>query len=431
MEKKRIAFHTLGCKTNQYETDGLIKLFTNAGFEHVPFKEKADIYLINTCTVTAEADRKSRQMLRQARQRNKAAVIVATGCQTVLGDSAKWADLVVDSHHKSGAVQAVQAFIAGQEQEDTPGQELCFDEIGLVDSQSETRAYLKIEDGCDQYCSYCIIPFARGPVRSRSEASIMAEARALANAGYKELVLTGIHLCSYGSDRGLPGHAVMELALELAKIKGVERIRLGSLEPRFVTGEFIRLAGANPRLCPHFHLSLQSGSDKTLRLMRRRYDTADFARAVNGLRQAFPEPAITTDLIVGFPQETEEDFADSLSFCREMAFARMHVFRYSPRQGTTAARMTGQVGSEQLARRSREMISLAEEMALAYHQAHLGRELPVLVEKIREDGLYEGLSPNYLTIRFRSGSLLETGQIYSVFLEQAQPDFILGAKTCS
>ncbi len=430
MEKKRIAFHTLGCKTNQYETDGLSKMFSQAGFVIVPFKDAADLYLVNTCTVTAEADRKSRQMLRQAKKRNEKAIIIATGCQTVLGDAAKWADLVIDSRHKSQAVKVVLDFLAGSSQElPAAEQELCFDELGLVDSQSETRAYLKIEDGCNQYCSYCIIPFARGPVRSRSQASILAEAKALAEKGYQEIVLTGIHLCSYGQDLGLPGHAVMELALQLAEIKGLERIRLGSLEPRFVTPEFIRLAAANPRLCPHFHLSLQSGSDRILRLMRRRYSRVDFARAVAGLRQAFPDPAITTDLIVGFPQETEADFSDSLDFCRQMAFARMHVFRFSARQGTAAAKMSGPVPADQIAQRSKRMLQLAGEMSLAYHQKQLGRTVLVLAEQQRDDGLWEGFCPNYLPVRFQAADSLASGQIYPVKLVSAQADFIVGTKT--
>lgn len=446
MSRPKAAFHTLGCKTNHYETDAVRMQFAAAGFELVDFSEPADVYLVNTCTVTAEADRKSRQMLRRARQQNQQALVVAMGCQAVIGDAADWADLIIDNDHKSAALQCVlerlahpapcgTRDIAVESDVRQPGLEAAvrdpsgYDELGLVACQSETRAYIKIEDGCNQFCSYCVIPLARGRVRSRDQSQIIREAEALAEAGYKEIVLTGIHLCSYGTDRGLPGHAVMELSLELAKIKGIERIRLGSLEPRFVTDTFIRLAAANPRLCPHFHLSLQSGSDPVLRRMNRSYTSADFRRVVTALRERFGDPGITTDLIVGFPGESEADFADSLSFCAEMAFSRMHVFRFSPRSGTAAARMADRVPPDVTARRSHRMIGLASELALRCHTRQIGRSQAVLVEKKRADGLYEGYSQTYVPVRFRALGKLSLNTVVQVTGLRAEAEFLFGTQT--
>jgi threonylcarbamoyladenosine tRNA methylthiotransferase MtaB len=406
--------------------------FAAAGFELVPFSEPADVYIINTCTVTAEADRKSRQMLRRARQANARALVVAMGCQAVIGDAADWADIVIDNEHKSMAARLVLAHLAGGEPADPAALDrktIGFDELGPVSQQSETRAYIKIEDGCNQFCSYCVIPLARGRVRSRSQSQIIREAEALAAAGYKEIVLTGIHICSYGSDMGLPGHAIMELALELAGIDGIERIRLGSLEPRFVSVDFIRLAAANPRLCPHFHLSLQSGSDRILSRMNRQYGTGDFRQVVAALRQSFPDPGITTDLIVGFPGETDDDFAESLSFCAEMAFSRMHVFRFSPRAGTAAARMSGAVPAEEIARRSQRMISLASGMSEHYHSRLVGKTHAVLVEKLRDDGLFEGYTPAYVPVRFQAHTDLAPGAVVQVTGIGAAADFLLGTQT--
>ncbi|MDW7655545.1 MAG: tRNA (N(6)-L-threonylcarbamoyladenosine(37)-C(2))-methylthiotransferase MtaB [Bacillota bacterium] len=446
MKKQRAAFHTLGCKTNHYETDAVKMQFAAAGFELVPFTEPADIYLVNTCTVTAEADRKSRQMLRRARQSNAQALVVAMGCQATIGDAAAWADLVIDNDCKRLAVQRVLAYLADREPAAAPDQPLHvdhiqadaihpdlkkidFDEFGPVSRQSETRAYIKIEDGCNQFCSYCVIPLARGRVRSRSQSLIIREAEALAAAGYKEIVLTGIHICSYGADRDLPGHAVMELALELAGITGIERIRLGSLEPRFVTDTFIRLAAENPCLCPHFHLSLQSGSDRILNRMNRQYVTDDFRQVVAALRSSFPDPGITTDLIVGFPGETETDFAESLSFCAEMAFSRMHVFRFSPRDRTAAARMSDVVPTDEIARRSQRMISLATDLSACYHGRQVGKTHAVLVEKMRDDGLFEGYTPAYVPMRFQAHTDLAPGAIVQVAGTRAEADFLLGTQT--
>ena len=435
MTNLKAAFLTLGCKTNHYETDAIRMQFEAAGFQIVDFGETANVYLVNTCTVTAEADRKSRQMLRRARQANPQALVVALGCQVVIGDAADWADLGIGNTDKSRTCEKVLEQLRRRGLPDLPDcpaarlhEDGAFDEMGQVGKQSETRAYIKIEDGCNQFCSYCAIPLARGRVRSRERAHILAEAVSLAERGYREVVLTGIHLCSYGSDRGEPDHAVMDLALELAGIPGIERIRLGSLDPKSVTGSFIRLAAQNQKLCPHFHLSLQSGCDRTLAHMNRRYTAAEYREAVRALRASFADPGITTDLIVGFPGESEDDFRQSLDFCREMGFLRMHVFRYSARKGTRAASMPGRVDPQVIADRSRQMMALASDMALACHSRQVGRQLTVLTERQGPDGLYEGYSESYVPVRFRARQRIETGSLVTVTGLKVDADFLLAKR---
>jgi threonylcarbamoyladenosine tRNA methylthiotransferase MtaB len=431
MSKFKAAFHTLGCKTNHYETDAIARQFTTAGFEQVDFAEMADVYLINTCTVTGEADRKSRQMLRRVRKLAPDSVVVAMGCHAELSDASAYADIVIGNRGKNRALALVQQWLNEKGKTGEPPAAAVpvldddgFEELGIVDRQSETRAYIKIEDGCNSFCSYCAIPLARGRIRSRDENAILAEARALARVGYQEIVLTGIHVCSYGVDRGLPSHAVMELAAQLATIDGIARIRLGSLEPLSVTPEFIALAAANPKLCPHFHLSLQSGSDAVLARMNRRYRTAEYRAVAAALRQAFPGAGLTTDVIVGFPGETDLEFAESLAFCWEMNFSRMHIFRYSPRQGTRAASLPGQIPAAVSSQRSQAMQDLADLMTLAYHHQQLGHRQTVLVETIREGDWAEGYTPAYVPVRVKDGSHLQPGQIYQVWPTAADNEFL-------
>ena len=427
----RAAFHTLGCKTNHYETDAMRAQFARAGFDIVPFSEQADVYLVNTCTVTGEADRKSRQMLRRARQNNPDALIVAVGCQVVLGDAAAWADLTIGTEGKNQAIDRVLMVLKNQNP-DLPSHSYesaagkTYDEFGPVDQQSETRAFVKIEDGCNHFCSYCAIPLARGRVRSRGRGQIIEEAKALAAAGYREIVLTGVHLCSYGLDLGLQGHAVMEMALELAGIDGIDRIRLGSLEPLSVTPAFIRLAAQNTKLCPHFHLSMQSGSDTVLARMNRRYRTADYRKVVDGLRGSFADPGITTDVIVGFPGETNQEFADTLAFSEEMAFSRMHVFRYSARKGTRAAVMPDPVVPDRIAKRSKRMLELAEKMSLTYNSRQVGRLHQVLIEQ-QVDGYLTGYTAEYVPARLpvQDGLIPRLGSIQLVCGLRAEADYLL------
>lgn len=437
MQMLRAAFHTLGCKTNHYETDAIAGQFEKAGFKRVAFNETADVYIINTCTVTGEADRKSRQMLRRAKKTNPAALVVALGCHVELSDTGSYADLAIGTQGKGKTLAKVlERMRSGQQSpfvpsasddrsdrpkpsaarlagdifyEDRPAGnmpcdgalagDLPYEELGLVDHQSETRAYLKVEDGCNSFCTYCIIPFVRGRVRSRAPEQILKEATALAASGYREIVLTGIHVCSYGADRGEPSHAIAELVGRLAGIQGIERIRLGSLEPLSVTETFIRLLSDVGPFCPHFHLSLQSGSNTVLRRMNRKYRTAQFRSVVAMIRSVWPLAGITTDIIVGFPGETEQEFQDTEQFCREMAFSNMHVFRYSPRAGTQAAILPGQIRPEESAQRSRILQALADQMADQYAHSLIGSSQTILVEKQLEGGFVEGYTPSYFQAR--------------------------------
>lgn len=427
----RAAFHTLGCKTNHYETDAARRQFSRAGFQVVPFDSFAEVYLVNTCTVTGEAGRKSRQMLRRARKVNPQAVVVALGCHAELADL-DCADIIIGNSGKSLALEQVCRVLQTRGI-DLPELHLVpaaagdldvYEEFGPVDQQTETRAYVKIEDGCDNFCSYCAIPFARGRVRSRNSGNVLAEAAALAAAGYREIILTGIHVCSYGSEQGRPSHAVMELTRDLAAIKGLERIRLGSLEPQSLSPQFLELAHSIPKLLPHFHLSLQSGSDSVLSRMNRRYTTADYRDVVSRLRQTYDRPGLTTDVIVGFPGETEAEHEASLAFCREIGFSRLHVFRYSKRAGTAAAEMSGQIDPQISARRSHEMMLLAEQMALDFHRSQIGQPQQVLLEKPRPDGLFEGYSPQYVPIRTPAQPGFAEGQIVTLIGIAAEAEFL-------
>jgi threonylcarbamoyladenosine tRNA methylthiotransferase MtaB len=436
IRQNKVAFFTLGCKTNHYETDAMKIQFESAGFEIVSFRSRADVYVINTCTVTAEADRKSRQMLRRARHLNPDALVVAAGCQTAVRDLTAWANLTLSNDQKKEAVEQVCGRISKDRlskpfnrPREKYGAIQTYAELGPVDRQSETRAYIKIEDGCDQRCSYCVIPHVRGPVRSREQTAILAEARLLADHGYREIVLTGIHLCSYGTDRGLPSHAVMELALDLANIKGIERIRLGSLDPSSVTKEFITLAAKNSRLCPHFHLSLQSGSDRILKKMNRRYLTKDFRQVVCQLRERFDDPGLTTDVIVGFPGETDDDFNQSLAFCREIGFSRTHVFRFSARDGTPAARLPGPVLPHVSSDRSRQMMSAAQACAKQYHQRQVGRLNRVLIEQKNPDGLFEGYTETYVPVHVMMNKLVTPGSIIETRGVHAEADYLICKQT--
>lgn len=427
----RAAFHTLGCKTNHYETDALRRQFSQAGFKAVPFDSFAEVYLVNTCTVTGEAGRKSRQMLRRVRKINPQAVVVALGCHAELAEL-DCADIVIGTSGKSQALDRVcrelqNRGIALPElplATTAPGDLENYEEFGPVDQQTETRAYVKIEDGCDNFCTYCAIPFARGRVRSRNSGNIIAEAAALAAAGYREIILTGIHVCSYGAEQGRPSHAVMELTRELAAIDGIERIRLGSLEPQSLSPQFLDLARSIPKLLPHFHLSLQSGSDSVLARMNRRYTTDDYREVVRRLRQAYDRPGLTTDVIVGFPGETEAEHEASLAFCRDIGFSRLHVFRYSKRAGTAAAGMSGQIDPQTAARRSHQMMILAEEMALEFHRSQIGQPQQVLLEKPRTDGIFEGYSPQYVPIRTPAQPGFHEGQIVNVTGIRAEAEFL-------
>ena len=389
---KKAALHNLGCKVNAYETEAMQEMLEKAGYEIVPFKEGADVYVINTCTVTNIADRKSRQMLHRARKMNPDAVVVAAGCYVQAQDGKgqdPCIDIVLGNNHKKDLVRILDEYAAERasaaEIEDI-SRTREYESLHLTKPGDHTRAYIKVQDGCNQFCTYCIIPYARGRVRSRVMEDVLREVRELAEGGYKEVVLTGIHLSSYGIDFDRERH-LLELIRAVHEVDGIERIRLGSLEPGIITEEFARELSRIPEICPHFHLSLQSGCDATLKRMNRRYTSAEYAEKCRILRKYFDDPALTTDVIVGFPGETEEEFRASYDFVDSIDFYETHIFKYSRRNGTKAAVMPDQVSEQVKAERSAVMIGLGERKRAAYEKQYVGREVEVLVE---EDAVMDG-----------------------------------------
>lgn len=396
---KSVALHNLGCKVNGYEMDVMQQMLQEKGYKIVSFDERADIYIVNTCTVTNIADRKSRQMLHRAKKKNPDAIVVAVGCYVQAGGEEvlkdEGIDLAVGNNRKKDLVAILEKYM-----EEGPansnrktlehttiidiGKTAEYEEMRLQETSGHTRAYIKIQDGCNQFCSYCIIPYARGRVRSRSQEDILTEVRGLAEKGYKETVLTGIHISSYGMDKGKP--ALLELLKGIHGIDGIERIRLGSLEPRIVTEEFARELGKLPKLCPHFHLSLQSGCDATLKRMNRHYTTGEYYEKVRILRRVFGDPAITADIIVGFPGETEEEFQETKAFLEKIKFYEMHVFKYSKRKGTPAAVMENQVPEETKASRSNLLLTMEKMQSKEFRKTFLGREEEILFEEGKEIG---------------------------------------------
>lgn len=416
---KSVALHNLGCKVNAYELDFMQQMLQEKGYKIVPFDEVADIYIVNTCTVTNIADRKSRQMLHRARNLNPDAVVVAVGCYVQTGEESLEADGTVDlaigNNKKGEIVEILEDYLDRREtsfgnvsaeiHKIDIGRAVEYEELSLRETSGHTRAFLKIQDGCNQFCTYCIIPYARGRIRSRRKEDVLAEAARLAEAGYQELVLTGIHLSSYGiaPQSGSPmersGSELLPLLRELSALAGVERIRLGSLEPGIVTEDFAKGLFALPKVCPHFHLSLQSGSDAVLRRMNRKYDTAAYLEAVMRLRKYYENPAITTDVIVGFPGETEAEFQETADFVSQVGFYEMHIFKYSRRQGTPAADMPGQLTEAQKAARSERLMKLEREMSRAFRETFVGQTVSVLFEERieREDGIWWiGHTPHYV-----------------------------------
>ena len=405
---KKAALHNLGCKVNAYEIEAMQQLLEEAGYEIVPFEPGADIYVINTCTVTNIADRKSRQMLHKAKKMNPEAIVVATGCYVQTGgeklEKDEAIDLVLGNNQKINIVEALAEYA-----ENKPGhgshvikinQTKEYEELSIDHTAEHVRAYIKVQDGCNQFCTYCIIPYARGRVRSRNIESVLKEVRALAEKGYKEVVLTGIHLSSYGVD--FPEEkkeTLLSLIRAVHEIEGIRRIRLGSLEPGIVTREFAEGIAALPKVCPHLHLSLQSGCDETLERMNRRYRSGEYRERCELLREVYGNPALTTDVIVGFPQESEEEFRKSYDFVDSIRFYETHIFKYSRRQGTKAAAMDGQLTEAEKSFRSEKMIELHHRHAGDYEKSMLGKNLEVLIEEeYTKDGRtwYLGHSREYI-----------------------------------
>lgn len=410
---KSVALHNLGCKVNSYEIEVMQQKLQESGYSIVPFDSMADIYIVNTCTVTNIADRKSRQMLHRAKQMNPGAVVVAVGCYVQTGREAlekdESIDLCVGNNRKKDIVDILEEYFrehpgaesaASGEQESPADKTLCgktvldinhtdeYEEMQLCQTAEHTRAYIKIQDGCNQFCTYCAIPYARGRVRSRRAEDVLAEVRGMVAAGFKEIVLTGIHISSYGLDfekKNYNGTSrLIELTEQLHEIEGLERIRLGSLEPRIITGDTAKRLAALPKLCPHFHLSLQSGCDATLRRMNRHYTTEEYAESVALLRSVFEHPAITTDVIVGFPGETEEEFERTKAFLDGIGFFEMHIFKYSRRAGTRAAGMPDQVSNLLKTKRSEELFALEQKHSVEFRAYYVGREVEVLLEEEKE-----------------------------------------------
>ncbi|MBE5961560.1 MAG: tRNA (N(6)-L-threonylcarbamoyladenosine(37)-C(2))-methylthiotransferase MtaB [Lachnospiraceae bacterium] len=442
---KKVAFLTLGCKVNSYETEAMQQLFVAAGAEVKAFTEKADIYVVNTCTVTNIADRKSRQMLHKAKHMNSEAVVVAVGCYAQASkedlENDDTIDIVIGNNRKKDIITIVNEYyndrtsisVVDIENEDE------YEDLKIETVAEKTRAYIKIQDGCNQFCSYCIIPYARGRIRSRKAEEVVAEVERLVANGYKEVVLTGIHLSSYGLEKKSVleqsnlktkdgSNPLLDLIVALCKIDGLERIRFGSLEPRIITDEFVKTLSESPKVCPHFHLSLQSGAKDTLKRMNRKYTPDEYYEKCEIIRKYYDHPAITTDVIVGFPGETEEEFKETKTFLRKVSFAQMHVFKYSKRKGTTAEAMKDQVNDPVKAARSEELIALEEQMRNEYRDQLIGTEAIVLAEEEMEiDGItyMTGHTERYVRVAFLGDASLAGSLVNVRILKQLNKEMML------
>ncbi len=413
---KKIASYALGCKVNQYESEAIAELFGENGYEVVGIDDVADVYVINTCTVTNFGDKKSRQLIRRVKRQNENAVVAVIGCyaQTAPDEimAVEGVNLVIGTKERAKIVEMVEAYHEENGVENYVSdimKERVFERLSVQKMADRTRAYMKIQDGCNQFCSYCIIPYARGPIRSRDPKDVLEEVHHLVANGFQEVVLTGIHVASYGKDR--KDTSLLGILEEVHQVEGIKRIRFSSIEPNVVTEEFAQKIASLPKVCHHFHLSLQSGCDKTLSEMNRKYDTATYRKATEILRKYMPDVALTTDIIVGFPGETEEDFAITYEFAKEMAFANIHVFPYSPKKGTPAAKRGDQLPNAVKSERSHKLLSLAEEMAKEFMATQLGTEMDVLVEKQVTEGIWEGHTGNYIKVHCKNDGNLENTMI--------------------
>ena len=405
---KKVAFCSLGCKVNQYETNAMAQKFVANGYEIVEFDEYADVYIVNTCTVTNIADRKSRQMLRRAKEINKDATLVACGCYAqVAKEELKKIpeiDLIIGNNEKNDIISIIENHIAQKGTEDIVSDvmyKLDYVELGTTTYTEKTRAVIKIQDGCDRFCSYCLIPYARGHIRSRKIENVIEEIKKVVEEGINEVVITGIHIASYGRDFKGENIGLIDLLEEINKIKGLHRIRLGSIEPTIITEEFVKRLSKLDKICDHFHLSLQSGCTETLKRMNRRYTTEEFKEVTKRLRTKFPNAALTTDIIVGFPGETEEEFNMTYEFLKEIAFYKMHVFKYSQRKGTKAAVMPNQIDGKVKEERSKKLIELSNENEYNYNKKYIGREVEVLFEE-REGEYLKGHTTNYIVVKHKT-----------------------------
>ena len=428
---KRVAFYTLGCKVNQYETEAMLELFEKEGYEKAETEDYADVYVINTCTVTHMSDRKSRQYIRRMKKKNPDAIIAVVGCYSQVSPeeilSIDEVNLVMGTNDRKKIVEEVKKIDASRKVStvDDIMKVKAFEEIEINKTNGKTRAFLKIQDGCDRYCSYCIIPYARGRVRSRDLESIVKEVENLASNGYKEVVLTGIHVASYGKDIKDSDIKLLDVIKQINDIEGIERIRLSSVEPILFTDEFVEAVSTMDKVCPHYHLSLQSGCDETLKRMKRRYTTEEYKAIVDRLRAAIPNVSITTDVIVGFPGETNEEFDKTYEFLKDIELTHMHVFKYSPRKGTPAATMENQVDPSTKHDRSEKLLQLNEENFNKFGQKMLDKEFNVLFEQKVGDNKYEGLTENYVKVIVESDNDISE-QILKVKIKDVKNEFLEG-----
>lgn len=427
---KKAASFALGCKVNQYESEAIAELFAEKGYEIVGIDEEADVYVINTCTVTNFGDKKSRQLIRKVKRQNENAIVAVVGCyaQTAPKELMEitGVNLVIGTKDRAQIVEMVEQYDRANGVENHVSdimKERVFEPLSIQKLANRTRAYLKIQDGCSQYCSYCIIPYARGPIRSREPQEVVAEVKRLAENGFKEVVLTGIHVASYGKDRR--DTSLLDILKQVHEVEGIERIRFSSIEPNVVTEEFAQTMAALPKVCDHFHLSLQSGCDKTLKEMNRKYDTEKYRQAVATLRKYLPKVALTTDIIVGFPGETEEDFRESYAFAEEIGFAKIHVFPYSPKRGTPAAARKDQMLNAVKSERSHTLIQLSDRMAADFLADAVGTDAEVLYERAVGDGIYEGHTTNYMKVHGRSEADL-TNRIAKTHITRAEGEMLFG-----
>ncbi|MDK2918295.1 MAG: threonylcarbamoyladenosine tRNA methylthiotransferase MtaB [Candidatus Petromonas sp.] len=428
---KTVAFYTLGCKVNQYDTEAMAELFEKSGYEVVSSTEKADVYIINTCTVTNLGDRKSRQFIRRSKKNNPDSIIAVVGCyaQTAPEEvlAIEGVNLVIGTDERNKIVQLVEKI--DKENKLNYVNDIMsvnkFEELSIEEIKGKTRAFLKIQEGCNQFCAYCIIPYARGPIRSRRPENIIEEVKRLSQNGFKEIVLTGIHIASYGKD--LKDIDLIDIIKEVHNIEGIERIRLSSVEPTLLTEEFIEEITKLPKFCPHFHISLQSGCDETLKRMNRKYTTDQYRKIVKKLRASIPDIAITTDIIVGFPGESEEEFCQTFNFVQEMELSQIHVFKYSPRKGTPAAKFKNQIPSKIKNYRSEKMIKLGEKMMRRYREKFINEDMDVLFEDIldKDKRIITGFTSNYIKVAAK-GSKNLIGEILPVKIREIKNDIVFG-----
>ena len=418
-----------GCKVNQYETNAMIQQFIDKRYEIVEHTKKADIYIVNTCTVTNMSDRKSRQMLRRVKELNKDAIVVACGCYVQVAkkeiENIPEIDLALGNNEKKEIVDIVEKYLEQnkkrEEMEDVMYQKE-FVDFGDVIYTEKTRAVIKVQDGCDRFCSYCIIPYARGRVRSRKPQSILSEIEKISKQGIKEVVITGIHIASYGKDFKQE-YKLIDLLEDINKIEGIKRIRLGSIEPLLITEEFVKRLVKLKKVCHHFHLSLQSGCDETLKRMNRRYSTKEFKEIVARLRRYYNDVILTTDIIVGFPQESENEFKETYKFLEEIKFYKMHVFKYSPRKGTKAAKMCGQIDGNIKEERSQKLIEMSDENEKEYNKSYIGKKIEVLFEE-EKNGFYQGHTKNYILALCKTNKNLEN-QIVKTTCKEIKENYII------